>query len=86
MLIALEALTEIVFLDQAAAHEQIQRPVDGRFPDPFVPCTKVLLDIVYREVFVGSENDFRDSFALVRDRQPLLAKEAPEEPDERMRR
>jgi len=84
VLIPLEALPEVVLLDEAAADQQVQSPIDGRLPDPLTPRTKILLDVIHREVLVRGEHDLGDRFALLRDRQPLFVQEAPEELDERM--
>ena len=84
VLIPLEALPEVVLLDEAAADQQVQSPIDGRLPDPLTPCTKILLDVVHREVLVRGEHDLGNSFALLRDRQPLFVQKTPEEPDEGM--
>jgi hypothetical protein len=73
VLIPLEALAEIVLLDQAAADEQVEGPIDGRLPDPLTARTQILLDVIDREVLVGGEHDFRDRFALVRDWKALFA-------------
>jgi hypothetical protein len=40
VLVALEALSEVVLLHEPAAHEQVERAVDGGLADPLVPIAQ----------------------------------------------
>ena len=79
VLVALEALAEVVLLDEPAAHEEIQRAVDGRLADALSAAPEILLDVLHREVLVGGEDHLGDRLALVRHRQAEVPQVAAEQ-------
>ena len=83
MLVALEALSEVVLGDEAAAHEEVERPVDGRLADALAAVAQDGRDVVDGEVALGAEDDVGDDLALVRHRQADLAQIPSEETDVR---
>ena len=82
VLIALEALSEVVLLHQPALHQEIQGAVDGGLPDSFARLAEAPLDVVHREVLVGAEDGVGHRLPLRGDGEPLLAQVAPEEANE----
>jgi hypothetical protein len=78
MFVALEALAEVVLLDESAAHEQVEGPVDRRFPDPLTPFAERGLDVVDGEVLVRAEHDLGDDRSLMRHWEAPIAQVAAE--------
>ena len=86
VLVALEALPEVVLLHESAAHEQIEGAVDRRLPDPVAATAELMVDVVDRQVRVRVEDNARDGLSLLRHGETLAVQVATEEPDERFLR
>src|SRR5690606_39858687 len=59
MLVALEALAEIVFRDQATLHQHLERAIDRRLADPLALLTQPGLDVLDGQVLRTREDDLR---------------------------
>jgi hypothetical protein len=79
VLVALEAVAEVVVLDQAAAHQDLHGAVDGGLADPLAPRLQPRLDLLHAQVLARVEHHVGHHLALQRHREPLLAQVAAEE-------
>ena len=82
MLVALEALTEIVLGNQPALHQHFERAIDRGLANTLATGTQPRFDVFHRLMLCRLEYDFCDRLALLRYGQALVAQIAAEQVQE----